>query len=1392
MGYRSWTTVFTILSRPEHELRKGSLESFLNDEHTTKLLQLPFHAFPAPSPESRARYETKTAAINVPPSTQGQYNLGQIKDDAIWLSKEVRLDEVAALRLVVLEWQSRPASELLGNLSTEEATSLQAAVGNTGLGSLGPVVNTSTSSAPTNDDSSFSSDSRRRLRLVELYLSERCHLLKVIEQLLSAAVGSRNVGKDQSLSDWIENRGTQLMETQRSRKPPDETFLALCINALSEKFQKLDGRIGWLANDPMEDIVEEIRAVSMTEEVVLLMQIILMHVVDTSEITSSHIVLSWLQLMEKYGFFDQFNPPFAGQKVLILPFRSLIAVISLAILKPSETLDRIQGDDLPSVESPSQPNQASEPNTAYFLDRQKIKDINELLFLAADRLVAIMSPAILAWGFILRTMEIRAEKYSSNRDDRLTQRAIESSGDTESQHRRGSFSSSASSSQSSIWEELLNIVQDQPNINVIQLFVKSALDGSHVLDVISSLAAEFCKAFPGVLGSSSRCILLELVRIAFLLVDYIPEVLAPTFEILNVAQLSGLRTVPSAFDPRTYFLSDQQLMEMIFWAAQARFPYEAVPFLKLCENLAGLEMVDTSGNPLLALESLMLQSLTQVVHEQVVRYELLDETEDNALNIRLREPLDIFSPARSSRTNVNQPPSNALVSAGSSITLMPAGTLGRAISDVKPAVVMFPSNTSLPAFLGKWLEVLSKSSTKNDAAVKAESNEEIMLCVINVFNAWLASVNDSSRVRAPGLDPVECAQRLLEEASDDIERNGDIVSVVFEIFENQLNLARSRSGMDRDLDLLNAGLRFFEGLTFVVPGRVWPLLARSRLLDINGRGGGLGTIIASVEITSGTYECLSTCTKLYKHLVEDAIRRSVQRKKSEISKALNRFATQEDPISNAPSHIIEKVLLAFTQTMAEVFQSYGSWRFNSVDQRLQINTDISSTFERLFSYTFRSGEGVELKSRLAGVFAPSATYLAEFFLSPTPNDFSLKSVLQTLTSGVTTPLSPIYEQSSFLWIQQVCSTLELCHTLVRLRKSLELPASRLEQQLLRASPILVRLFTVHPSYCAPVIALLKALVEQTSPNEADPPSLLAHLGSKSAQLFLNILRKFDKPLHDVGLDISIWSFLSAVVSNRQQWFSIFLLTGSSPRDTVRREKQKEKSESSEGISQTRGKKFLSVALDALSDIETLLPQRALAMIEFVELAEENWPWAMTDMIDHPKFVTAILDYLASLEGQDFSKPASTEEEQTNAYKMRIASFITNLLALCLHHANESEDVNFASNLIPKLGYLVDNGAAILTYNVSLHSNLKQNFEKKFNGCQLSDFQRTSLWDRTYGSNYYYDVELADKVLGFDKSWSGLSAREESFKAGLEKANTDLSAVDAQVVSSRLSPEADCH
>ena len=118
---RSWKSIFLTLSSGDlHRLR--IVTPLLHEDRVFDLLTNSLDQPPPANSTTRSTFDTLTSAINVTPTRNDRYDIKQIKENALWLSKTVKVDEVQALRLTILEWQQSTSVQLAeGDAEDERA-----------------------------------------------------------------------------------------------------------------------------------------------------------------------------------------------------------------------------------------------------------------------------------------------------------------------------------------------------------------------------------------------------------------------------------------------------------------------------------------------------------------------------------------------------------------------------------------------------------------------------------------------------------------------------------------------------------------------------------------------------------------------------------------------------------------------------------------------------------------------------------------------------------------------------------------------------------------------------------------------------------------------------------------------------------------------------------------------------------------------------------------------------------------------------------------------------------------------------------------------------------------------------------------------------------------------
>lgn len=1050
--------------------------------------------------------------------------------------------------------------------------------------------------------------------------------------------------------------------------------------------------------------------------------------------------------------------------------------------------------------SPIGGSRDSEP---YLLNIAVMGEINETLIEAAAACLTISSPAVLAWSFMLQTIRedtlvhresreigqsiLPSDRWETMDDfDNATHEKRSQKGPSIS---RRSTAGSETPIQSSFMEELLDRVMDTTLAeDPISYLARSALDGSHVLDVISALAIDFCSVVAsdhrGKLGLFVRGMLLALIRAVMDWIDYQPALVNTVLAALtgNLRYWDILDRSPGFKDaePATIFLGDNILMPKLYEMSLARFPYESLPFLRVAKALALSNSYSDEGLPEICALIHNVNSLTAVMPPGFSAYEIIQGDEESNY-IRLTGNLTLFDdglrdlPPHAAGLIPNSRMSATSTSVGNSQQL-PSGTLGRVISESRPLVVMWQYNYSPLRYLGKILQSASMNGSFSGVSSNAAGSREVVAEIVDLLSIMM-SANGPYDSESQGRYVLgEAAREILENASDGLNRNQDVVSVIFQIFENELYRRQNVSEEESSFDILLPCIQFMHALLSVLPDRVWPFLARSSLLGLGSVENQFNTLLASSDMITGRYCFLLGCIRLFDGLVEDIILRATSQRV--VTTAVARFAPTGSQGSGVSRIMIGKVLNSYQQLMMNMMESPQSWKLATQGERFEINHWICSALVKVLNIGYAIDDQADASQKIAGPLNSAAEHLTNSFRSESNNGFKIYALLQILLEGTASADTTLSIRGMQYLTLQTVSALSLITTLIRVNKLLGRGPQRLDEHVFKASPILVKLYATHEAYRFPIVDLFEAAVSSAATIEQQPPSLLGHLGEVPARSFLEMLSLIDQPFRDVNLSIGVWRLLSTIISRRQQWFAIYVLTGNTPRDSLKEDKQ-------DNISSTKNPQptepLLTVALDGLSNLELLKPIVTVAMLEFITCAADYWPWVLNTIEDHPHFLGAITDYIAFSEK---NPPTSTDQSKkisVDYIRLQISSLIFRILAMYVSHTRKIGDSAYAKRLISNLRFLAEIAVSVPSYNASLHGNLRRNFESKFPGSTIAQFKRSTLKKPTLGTSFYYDLELATKMLSFDPAWAG-RRRGHGFADELLRANINLSLVESQVVS----------
>lgn len=277
---------------------------FLQDDYVRSLLKDPSTAFAPPSDASKSTFDTRTAAIHVTPTPNEKFDINIIKEDAHWLSKNAKVNLVTALRAVVVEFQSRPASHLTGPLSTQDAVNLQEAAGITNIQSstLAPLSGVALDAETIWTE--FEKPETRRQRLFQTYLAERRYFLmtaSLVHETLLYGQPSAQLTAAAGLS----TPPTLLAADERPKYLND--LLTTYLDYVMEAAGRLAEGLGAVIDDKSL-LVEELEMDWMhtvLTELVHAMSVVFQSVDGNGDtFAPGGVVGQWFSFMDGYGFFS--------------------------------------------------------------------------------------------------------------------------------------------------------------------------------------------------------------------------------------------------------------------------------------------------------------------------------------------------------------------------------------------------------------------------------------------------------------------------------------------------------------------------------------------------------------------------------------------------------------------------------------------------------------------------------------------------------------------------------------------------------------------------------------------------------------------------------------------------------------------------------------------------------------------------------------------------------------------------------------------------------------------------------------------------------------------------------------------------------------------------------
>ncbi|KAI0388689.1 nucleoporin subcomplex protein binding to Pom34-domain-containing protein [Xylariaceae sp. FL0594] len=1361
----SWKLVASALLDPTgHRQSSECIIGFFSDPLVQSFFTSPGSAFESQSDKIAYKtiFENKTAAIQVTPTPNDKYDISVIKEDALWLSKNADINLITALRIVVIELQSRPKSQLLGPISKQDVASLRAAAGASSAqtSNIIPGLNLTANRDASDIQAEFDKPDSRRQRIFQTYLSERRFYAATNEYIFTlmlhdklpmspATEASKTIRKS-----LLEVYGISTKQPQKAIADiPTKTCHALVAQYVGLLPECLERAVASLEKQVdqiliTESIQEEQMQTHLTE--MLHRMTILFQLLDRSGdcFVSDAVARQWFSLVDALEVLNQLHTYPSSIADLAIPIQCLVCIISLRLL------------NLPRMMAFFESEIDLDTDNEFLATSNILEQIHDVLEGSVTAGAFYMAPVLFAWVTIVHAMYSSYQDRVEKRDTIQNEKAVENYDSnrqiTPTLARRNSAGSITTIDKRRYDDFLINKNLDR-DFQRLQLLAAVATDEARVFDVITVLSTYLGPTngciFPPSVGSRMRVVFLDLLKVTYPFVGYKAEPVTALLSVLSGGQgyWDIARNETSQNDVISHVLHDEIVLEIYVQQALDRFPYEFAPFLALCRTLCSAPALsDGSGYEHMVQLLEKTPTLTFTLPDHFTGYYLANEDE-NANVFQFADDFALFSPATSRKK----------MAAEEERFVIPAGTYGRFIVD-EGKVVRVEYEHSTLALLGKQLEA-NLVENRYDLALgtlEADAVAEIITLFATLIRTAVlrAAGSDDKTFSSP---PAEAARNILAEASQALSRTKDVITVVCETLDKLLDEDKQSSA---GLGALNACVEFLHAILPISPGRVWSYLSRCSLLEGRAQGGKLARLVGDLELSSVQLELLTSAIRLFSALLDSAMSSAVQRKME--PKVNSRQRTTENVWLGLSDKVTAQVTLAISHATVDMLESSSTWRFPTDLDRMILIRDVVPTMAMILTMTFGT-DNISDKNSLMSALLPAANFVLDSFLGPTAGSLRVLPLLGTLVTATQGSESTIYAKRSQVYREQTLAVLQLVTTLVRVADYSERSSSVLEDQLFKVTPYIARLCARDEFLKGPSIELLESLVVSAGKTVGEPPSLLGYLGPQSSRAFLQLLSHLDRPFSQAEEGNAIWRFFSTIVRNRQQWMANCLLTGKTPRDS-RGSKDK--------VTETSTGSILSSALVKLTSISNLDRSEALSILDFITSAQNYWPWTIfTIHKDHP-FLNALVRFIKNLR-------RSTVIAKIDIFRAcqeaRIAAYIAEIFAMQLFHLRQlGEADSAAAVLAPCLDYYLREGVSVDGYNRGLHANFTRNFTQQYPSCSLDNLKRTLIEPRILGADFYYALSFADRILNFDPSWVGPT--KTGFRSEMVKANINLSLVDAQV------------
>lgn len=686
---------------------------------------------------------------------------------------------------------------------------------------------------------------------------------------------------------------------------------------------------------------------------------------------------------------------------------------------------------------------------------------------------------------------------------------------------------------------------------------------------------------------------------------------------------------------------------------------------------------------------------------EITKMTVIDD-EDTEL-VKLNKTIDLFPPYE-----VNKKLS-FMIKDGTRAKILPT-------SNKDELLVAFLYNFSGFAFLGRTIENLSH--------VFDPSDDEKVQLAIRLFSLLSQVIKDCSK---------EDSLYVLKAMSTYTE-DSDIIEIALRFLEQGLH--------SRNIQISQAILDLLYYLVPLASHRIWTYLSNSILLSVGGKEGFVATIFSSIEMINGDFSFSIVFIKLIEALAHDCL------------------SLRDTSIG----HLKSKVLTECINHLILVFETFSHCRFNDAFQKMEMGTLILNTFTNILKMVY----GLQVQSnglKATQAFESSAKLIIDSFLI-TKSDFTrtiypLLSLIDSLDSNFN--YYEVRDITMYYANNWVTSVLSFSEFIVSIRTSLSYLPSAFETALFSKLPILVNTYANYSPLRKYILSLMTALCNGYWPEEPKP-SLLSHLGRNNAQVLLNsLIVDLDDDFDNYGIKVSIYDFISAVMSGNQQGLGVLFLGVGDIVDNLTKEKDTQHTEQSHSL--------IKVLKKNIKDLEYLPDAVALHLVDSLALIMNSWSVVKTTGHD-----LEIVDQLLRRIDKPMTMPLKKIDDYISAcYKLKLISKISEVLALFLFSTKNQDTkakiVSFLSS--DNFFQIVHSHFIIDSYHKYLHDGMELDFKKKFPMYDISDFRSSLVKRNRYGISTIYNLAIMDGAFHEFGDWPWMREKVIASAAELQYVNSQI-------------------